>query len=1149
MPNRGDRQVVGRAAEVTYLEQCLARAQGGERQIVFVTGEPGIGKTTLVETFLAQLETRAELWIGHGQCVEQYGAGEAYLPVLEAVGRLCQAPDGAHLIAVLRQYAPTWLVQLPFLVTQAEIEALHRQLQNATRERMLREAAQALTGLPPDKVLVLILEDLHWSDHSTLELIAYLAHRREAVPLLLIGTYRPAEVLASGHPLKGVVQELHARGQCEELALTALSETAVGEYLGSRLAGSTCPPELAGVIHRRTEGNPLFMVNIMTQLLSQGILIEEQGQWRFPAGIEAVERELPDNLRQLIEKHSEGLEEEERQLIEVASVAGTEFAAAAVAAGLEQEVEAVEVVCEGLARKGQFIRAQGIEEWPDGTLSERYRFQHGLYQNVFYERMAETRRARLHKRLGAYKETAYGHQASTIAAELAMHFERGRDLPKAVHYLEQAGRTAAQRHAYQDAIRSCQHGLRLLETLPDSPERVQQELTLQMTLGPTLIAVKGYAAPEVERVFRRSEELSQALGRTPQLFPVLGGLFGFFLVRAELSTAQQLAAQMLQLAQQTQKPARLLDGHFVQGQVSLHLGEVTLARDHLHESVRRYLSRPRPADPSRTVQDTGVAALSYLATALWVLGYPDQALARITETVDLAHGLKHPLSLVWALNYAAAIHRLRRERQATAEQTEAAVQLATDHDLPFWVVLGQLLRSWALSQPGQEEKQIAQFKHALSTWQAMGSALGHPNQLALLAELHQQAGQAEAGLGLVETALHEVRRTGERWYEAELYRLKGELLLAQEVKSQKSKGTRTPQSTVRSPESGVANPQAQAEAEACFQQALTIARQQDAKSWELRAAVSLSKLWHQQGKTTEARQLLEEIYSWFTEGFETKDLQEAEVLLSTVGGHVEQKPRLDSSQAAAPTPAPSFSVQPAQRPPLAQSSATPEPSQVPDAPRSAVADAIPPQPSPLPVSEQVCRQEGDYWTLVFEGTTCRLKDSRGMHYLAQLLWHPNTDLHVLTLAARTAGSARARQSSASQHDELVVDASLSGMADAGEILDPQARAAYKDRVEELHAELTEALRFNDLGRSERLQAELDFLTQELAQAAGLGGRARKTNSPVERARSNITKTLKATIKRITARHPALGQHLARTIRTGTWCVYAPDPRLSLSWQR
>jgi predicted ATPase len=310
----------------------------------------------------------------------------------------------------------------------------------------------------------------------------------------------------------------------------------------------------------------------------------------------------------------------------------------------------------------------------------------------------------------------------------------------------------------------------------------------------------------------------------------------------------------------------LLEGHFVQGQVNFHLGEMTLARGHLHDSVRRYMRQAQPADPSRTVQDTGVAALSYLASALWILGYPDQALARVSEAVEVAQDLKHPLSLVWALNYAAGIHRFRRERPAAAEQLEAAVQLATDQGLPFWIVLGRLLRSWALSQPSQAEKHIAQFKHDLSTWQALGSALGQSNYLALLAEMHEQAGQAEAGLDVLETALKEIKQTGERWYEAELYRLRGEMLLAQEIKGQRSK----------------VKGQKWEEAEAYFEQAIAIAQRQKAKSWELRATLSLSRLWYAQGKSAAAHQQLSAVYAWFSEGFETPDLQEAKALIQTL---------------------------------------------------------------------------------------------------------------------------------------------------------------------------------------------------------------------------------------------------------------------------
>jgi predicted ATPase len=370
--------------------------------VVFVTGEPGIGKTTVVETFLGQAAGEAELWIGRGQCVEHYVAGEAYLPVLEALGRLCREADGKDVVALLRQQAPSWLVQMPAVLSTVELEELQRRTAGVTRERILRELAEALEALTAEHALILRLEDLHWSDYSTLDLLSVLARRQEAAQLLILGTYRPVEVLTREHPLKGVKQELQLHGHCEELALDFLSEEAVAEYLVQRFdapspasAGEgrgeslskASLQRLAHLIHERTDGNPLFMVNVVNDLIAQGVLTKTNGAWELQREVSARTLGTPVSLRQLIEQQIERVRPEEREMLEAASVAGAEFSAAAVAAAAEQLPETVERQCEALVRREQFLRGQGMSEWPDGTVAARYQFLHALYHEVLYERI------------------------------------------------------------------------------------------------------------------------------------------------------------------------------------------------------------------------------------------------------------------------------------------------------------------------------------------------------------------------------------------------------------------------------------------------------------------------------------------------------------------------------------------------------------------------------------------------------------------------------------------------------------------------------------------------------------------------------------------------------------------------------------------
>ncbi len=343
--------LVGRETELAQLHHWLDKALRGERQLVFITGEPGIGKTTVVDAFLQQLAAGGDPWLGRGQCIEHYGAGEAYLPLLAALGRLCRGPEGQHLIALLSQHAPTWLVQMPALLSAAELEALQRKTQGATRERMLREMAEAVEALTAERPLLLWLEDLQWSDVSTLDWLALVARRREPARLLVIGTYRPMDVLVREHPLRALKQELQVHGYCTELLLDFLSEAHVAEYLAVRFGvGAVREPPLqtlAKLIHRRTDGNPLFMVNVVNDLVARGVLVQSDGRWELQGRVEELKGGVPESLQQLIEQQIARLRPETQRLLEVASVAGAEFSAAAVAAGVETEVDVIEEQCGG----------------------------------------------------------------------------------------------------------------------------------------------------------------------------------------------------------------------------------------------------------------------------------------------------------------------------------------------------------------------------------------------------------------------------------------------------------------------------------------------------------------------------------------------------------------------------------------------------------------------------------------------------------------------------------------------------------------------------------------------------------------------------------------------------------------------------------
>ena len=863
--------VVGRDEALSQMQRCLEKTQNGERQIVFVTGEPGIGKTALVDTFTARLASNGRIWIGRGQCLEQYGTSEAYLPVLEAIGRLGRH-DG-HVADVLRAHAPMWLLQMPSLVSSSDRESLRQQVLGATRERMLREIGEALEALTEDLPLVLILEDLHWSDYSTLDLITYLAKQRQPAHLMLIGTYRPVELIVSGHPIKAVKQELLAKRQCEELPLQYLDASEVSEYLTARFPVNRFTDDLGRLIYQRTDGNPLFMVNAVDYLVGDGSIVEQDGCWQLEAELEKVEVGVPDSIKQMIEIQVDHLGEEMQRTLEAASVVGAEFSTLAVVAGLGDDRAVVEGRCEKLARQRQFIQDCGVRVLPNGEAVGRYGFVHALYRSVLYDRVSVSRRAQMHRRIGERGEEIYGERAREIATALAWHFEQSRDYERAVKYLQQAAENAIRRFAYREAVGLSRRGLELLQKLPDSPERDTQELSLQLTLGVPLVLTEGYAAADVGTVYLRARSLCRRLGETAEISEALWGLWAFYTVRAELETSLEIAKEFLGLAERLPDPGLAMRGHFTSGVTLLHLGEFALAMEHFEKSLLLYDSERHLNDSLFYMQSPGAALKCYSAWGLWFLGKPEQALAWMREALTLAHELAEPNGLAHAYYFAANLHHLRREEHKAQESADAAIKVSSEHGLMMYQAMATITRGWAQMEQGQPEVAIEQLRKGLAAHQATGAEVARPHFLALLAEGLAKAHNFEEGLLVMEQALELAHRNGEGSYIPELYRLKGEMLLMRPSSQGLSRAATGGKAAVEVEASGVA------QAEACFQESIKIARQQKANSWELRAVMSLARLYQSQGKQKEALSLLTQIYDRFTEGFDTVDLRQAKKLL------------------------------------------------------------------------------------------------------------------------------------------------------------------------------------------------------------------------------------------------------------------------------
>ena len=687
--------------------------------------------------------------------------------------------------------------------------------------------------------VLVVWEDLHWADPSTLEYLGLLLDQSRTSAILNLLTFRPE-----------FVPPWPSRSHMTPLTLTRLERPQVEALLTHLAGGKALPAEVVAYIVARTDGVPLFVEELTKMLLESDVLHQDAERYTLTGPLSAVA--IPTTLQDSLMARLDRLPMI-REVAQLGAVLGREFAyemlraLAGVEEALLLERLAQLVDTELLYQRGRPPRA-------------KYIFKHALVQDAAYASLLKSTRQQYHQQVAQMLEAQFPDTIETEPELVAHHYTAAGCSAQAVGYWQQAGQRAIQRSANVEAIAHLRQGIELLTTLPATPERVQAELTLQTTLGPALMTTRGFAAPEVAATYNRARELCQQAGDTSELFPVLWGMWALYQARAECETARELGEQCLSLAQRLDDPALLLQAHLALGAGGFLLGQLSQAHTHLEQGMRLYDPQQHHALAFRYGNvDPGAACLSLAGLTLWVQGYPDQALERANEALTLAQNLEHPYTLARVLYYTTLLHQLRREWQMVSERAETAITVATAQQVALVLTLGPIIRGWALAMQGQGAEGLTQLRQGLDAYRATGAEFQRPHFLSMLAEVHRSLGQPEAGLTALSEALTLVEKTGERYYEAELHRLKGELLLQQ------------------------ATPEV-SHAETCFQQALDLARRQQAKSLELRAAMSLSQLWHQQGKRDEAHDLLAPIYGWFTEGFDTADLQEAKALLAALEG-------------------------------------------------------------------------------------------------------------------------------------------------------------------------------------------------------------------------------------------------------------------------
>ena len=620
------------------------------------------------------------------------------------------------------------------------------------------------------------------------------------------------------------------------------------EALIAHLAGGKAlPAEVVAHIVAKTDGVPLYVEELTKMLLASDLLRAETEHYVLtgPLSTMAIPETLQDSLMARLDQLTTA-----KEVAQLGAVLGREFAYDMLRAVSSQDEATVQ---DGLAR---LVAAELLYQRGRPPRA-RYMFKHALIQDAAYASLLRSTRQQVHQQVAQLLEARFPEIVETQPELVAQHYTAAGCAEQAVRYWQRAGQQASDRSAHLEAISHLTTGIELLKTLPETPEHTQQALTLHIALGAALQITKGHAAPEVEHAYTQARALCQQVGETPELVLVLFGLWRFYVVRPQLHTARELGETLLRLAQRAEDPALAVIAHYALGVTWFCLGALPAARQHLEEGIARYTPDQRRAPAFRMGQDPGVGCRANAARTLWLLGYPEQALARLHDALALAHELSHPYSLAFARCWAAFVSQFRRDVPAVHEHAEAAIALSTEQGFAQWAALGTILRGWALAMQGQGEEGMAQVRQGIAALRATGAVLYVPYLCTLLAEVCDHLGYTEDGLQALAEAHTLVEQHEERWWEAEIYRLRGVLLLRQPG---------TPQ----------------AEAEAWLQRALDVARRQEAKSLELRAAMSLSRLWQQQGKRQEAHDLLAEVYAWFTEGFDTADLQDAKALLDTL---------------------------------------------------------------------------------------------------------------------------------------------------------------------------------------------------------------------------------------------------------------------------
>jgi predicted ATPase len=722
---------------VALLRERWTQVKDGLGQVVLLSGEAGIGKSRLVQVLKEHVAAESQAWLTPCQC-SPYHQNTALYPWIDLLERVAlrferdESPQQklSKLEGFLVQYGlplaeavPLFasLLSLPLTADYAPLTVSPEQQKQKTLQALLT----ILLRIAAQRTVLFVMEDLHWVDPSTLELLSLLVDQGPTARILALLTFRPD----FRPPCMG-------RAHLTQVTLPRLPRRQAAEMAGWVAHGKTLPAEVMTQVVAKTDGVPLFVEELTKMVLESGLLQEREERYELTGPLPplAIPTTLHDSLMARLDRLATV-----KTMAQLGATLGREFSYALL--------QVVAPWDEGTLRRGlhqlveaEFLYQQGLP--PEAT----YRFKHVLIQEAAYQSLLRSTRQQYHQRIAQVLEARFPESGTTRPELLAHHYTEAGLAEQAVPYWQRAGQQASDRSAYLEAVSHCTTGIELLKTLPETPARTQQSLTLYIALGAALLMTKGQSAPEVEQAYTQAHALCQQVGETPELVPVLYGLWRFYVLRPQLHTACELAETLLHLAQRTDDPALAVMAHYALGTTWLWRGALPAARQHLEDGSARYTPDQHRMPVFRMGHDPGLACRAFAAWTLWLLGYPSQALACLHEASALVHALAHPFSLAFARCRAAFVFQLFRDVPAVHEQAEAAVVLSTEQDFAQWATSGTIFRGWALAMQGQGEAGIAQVHQGITAYRATGAALHVPYFCTLLADVCAHLGHAEDGL-------------------------------------------------------------------------------------------------------------------------------------------------------------------------------------------------------------------------------------------------------------------------------------------------------------------------------------------------------------------------------------------------------------------